>query len=110
LRAFAPEGGNCARMSEEKRRLFPHLGNQLVKIVGCRRTVSGGDSHPRRDIGQNAVIRVEDELALLALLDLFDQQAKLFLDLIVRLVIEIGDAGLDIENGRDRVQEIFAPV
>ena len=62
-----------------------------------------GDSHRRRGIGQNAVIRVVDELAFLALLDLLNEQAKLFLDLIIGLIVEVGDAGLDIENGRDRV-------
>ena len=90
-------------MGEEKRRLFPDLGDQFIQIVGRRRPASRGDSHRRRGIGQNAVIRVVDELAFLALLDLLNEQAKLFLDLIIGLIVEVGDAGLDIENGRDRV-------
>jgi hypothetical protein len=78
------------------------------KSSGVGRPPARGNFHPRRGIGEKTVIRIIEELGLLALLDLFDEQAKLFLDLIIRLVVKVGDTGLHIENGGDRVQEIFA--
>src|SRR6202034_3859702 len=42
--------------------------------------------------GEQAVFAVVDEFAFLSLLHLLDQQAQLFLDLVERLAVKIGDA------------------
>ena len=51
---------------------------------------------------------IVDEFAFLPLLHLLDQQAKLLLHLIERLAVEVGDARLHVEHGRDGLEEIFA--
>ncbi len=38
----------------------------------------------------------------------YDQQAQLLLNLVVGMAVEIGNAGLDVENGGDGVERIFA--
>ena len=61
-------------------------------------------------VGEQAVLRVVDQLALLALLDGLDGQAQLLLDLVVRAAVEVGDAGVDVEHGGDRAQDVLARV
>ena len=41
-------------------------------------------------------------------LDSLDRQAQLLFDLILRTAVEIGNAGVDIEDGRDGAQKILA--
>ena len=109
-RAFAAEGGDGARMGEEEARLLPHFGQKLVEIVWRRRALARLDPLRRRGARQQAVFGVVDQLAFLALLHPFDQQSKLFLNLVERLAVEVGDARLHVENGGDRLEKIFARV
>ena len=97
-------------MGEEEARLLPHLGQQLVEIVGRRRTFAGLDALRRRGAREQAVFGVVDQLAFLALLHPLDQQAELFLNLVERLAVEVGDARLHVEDGGDRLEEILARV
>ncbi len=71
-------------MSEEEGRLFPYAGDQFVEIVGRRRAGAGLDVLRGGGVGEQAVLLVVDQLALLALLDDLDGEAQLFADLVVR--------------------------
>jgi hypothetical protein len=54
------------------------------------------------------VVRVVDQLALLALLDRLDGQPELLGDLVVRAAVKVGDPGVDVDDGRDRAEEVLA--
>src|SRR5262245_20894665 len=95
-------------MREEGSGLLPHDRNQLVEIVGCRRASARRNLHRVRRIGEQAVLRIVDELVLVLLLHLLDENAELLLDLIEWPAIEVRHAGLDVEYRGDRAQEIFA--
>ena len=73
--ALAAERGDGARMRQEERRLLPDLGDELVEVVGRGRALARLDALRVDDVVQQAVVRVVDELALLALLDLLDESA-----------------------------------
>ena len=64
----------------------------------------------RRGVGEQAVLLVVDQLALLALLHLLDEQAELLLDLIEGTAVEVRDARLHVEHGGDRVEQVLARV
>src|SRR6185369_14217655 len=68
-RAFTTERGDRLRMREEERRLFPDLGDQVVQVIRGGRTDARGDALGRNDVAQQAIVRVVDQLALLALFD-----------------------------------------
>ena len=95
-------------MGQEERRLLPHLGNQLIEIIGRRRALAGHDALRRRSVGEQAIFGIVDQLAFLAFLDLFDQQPQLFLNLIEWMAVQVGDAGLHVEHGGDRIEEVLA--
>ena len=94
-------------MGQEEGRLFPDLGQQIVEIVRGRGAGQRRDALLVRDVGQKAVVRVVDQLGFLTFLDGFDGQAELFLDLVVRAAVQIGNAGMHIKNGGDGIEEIF---
>ena len=66
--------------------------------------------HRRRRVGEQAVFRIVDQLALLRLLHLLDEQAELLLDLIEGTAVEVRDARLHVEHGGHRVQEVLARI
>ena len=102
-----PKGGDGARMGQEESRFLPDAREQLIQIVGGRRTLARRDLECRIDIIEQAIVGVVDQLALLALFDLFHGQPQLLPDLVVRMTKEIRDAGVNIHHGRDRTQRIF---
>src|SRR5713101_7999121 len=106
--ALAPEGGDRSRMRQEEGRLFPHFGDQFVQVVGrgCAfsRLYADGFIH----VIEQTVFGVVNQLALLALLDLFDDEAKLLFDLVVGAAVHIGDAGLQVEDCGDSAQGVLA--
>ena len=61
---------------------------------------------PRRV--QQAELRVVDDLELLALLHAFDRQAQLLAQLIVDVVVEVGDAGVQADHRLHDVQLVLA--
>ena len=87
---------------------FQTLVSSSSRSSGVGRRLRVRDDLRRRRIGDQAVIAVVDDFVFLLLLHLLDQQAQLFLNLIVGMAVEIGDAGLDVENRGDGVQRIFA--
>jgi hypothetical protein len=58
----------------------------------------------RGDLGQQAVLRVVDQLGLLALLDGLDRQAQLLGDLVMRAGVQIRHPGVHVEQGGDGSQ------
>jgi hypothetical protein len=107
-RGFAAEGGNGQRVGQEEGGFLPDLGQQLVQVVGGGRAGQREDALLVAHLGQQAVVGVVDQLAFLVFLDGLDGQAQLFLDLVVRAAVEVGDAGVHIQHGGDRVQEVLA--
>ncbi len=95
-------------MGQEEGGLLPDLGQQLVQVVGRGRAGQREDALLVRDLGQQAVVGVVDQLAFLVLLDGLDGQAQLFLDLVMRAAVEVGDARVHIQNGGDGVEEVLA--
>ena len=107
-RGLAAKGGNGQRMGQEECRLLPDLGQQLIEVIGCGRACQREDALLFGDLGQQAVIRVVDQLAFLVLLDGLDGQTQLLLDLVMRAAVEVRDTGMHIQHGADGVQEKFA--
>jgi len=103
-----PKAAIARGLREEEGWLLPHLGDELVEIVGRRRAGARLDPHRFRRVGEQPVLLVVDELALLTLLHLFDQKAQLLLNLIEGMAVEVGHARLHVENGGHRVEEVLA--
>ena len=59
-------------------------------------------------VGEQAVLLVVDELALLALLDGLDGEAELLSDLVVRDAVEVGDARVDVEDRVDGAESMYS--
>ena len=57
-------------------------------------------SAPRWRIAEQPVLLVVDQFSLLTFLDFLNVEPQLFLDLIVRAAVQIGDAGVHIELAR----------
>ena len=97
-------------MGQEERRLLPDLGDQVVQVV------RGGRPGQRRDplrgsaIRDQPVVRADDQLALLVLLDRLDGQPQLFLDLVVRARVQVGDPGVHVQDRGHRVEDVLARV
>ncbi len=62
----------------------------------------------RGDVFEQAVAGVVEELAFLFFLDGFDGEAELLLDLIERVAEEVGDFGLDVDDGGDGIEDKLA--
>ena len=60
------------------------------------------------DLRQQAVLGAVDQLEFLAFLDRLDGQPQLLGDLVVRAGVEVGDPGVDIEQGGDGAQRVLA--
>ena len=97
-------------MGEEEGGLLPDLGEQLIEVVRRGRTGQREDALAVRHLRQQAVVGIVDQLAFLVFLDGFDRQAQLFLDLVVRAAVQVGDAGMDVEHGGDRVEVQLARI
>ena len=105
---MAPEGGNGTWMRQKERGLLPDSRNQFVQIIRSGRAFPRLDLHRVIDVIEQTVLQVVDEFALLPLFDLFDDQAQLFFDLIVRAAVHVGDARLQIEHRGYRAQRVLA--
>lgn len=97
-------------MGQEERRFFPYLGQQLVEVVRGRRAGQREDALLVGHLRQQAVVGVVDQFAFLVFLDGLDGQAQLFLDLVVRAAVQVGDAGVDVKDGRDGIEEVLARI
>ena len=97
-------------MQQEKTGLFPDLGDQLVEVIRRGRASARTDTLRRRHAAQKSIFLVVDQFALLPFLDRLDDEAKLLADLIIRLAVQIRHPGMDIEDGIDRTQIIFAGI
>ena len=105
---FAAERGHAERVGQEEAGRLPHLGDQRVQVVG------GGSAAQRLDrllgghLCEQSVLRVVDQLGLLAFLDGLDGQSQLLGDLVVRARVQVGDPGVHVEQRRDRAQRVLA--
>ena len=95
-------------MREEEGRLFPHFGNEFVQVVGRGGAVARLDALGIRHVLQQAVVVVVDELAFLAFAQALHREGKLLLDLVVGRTEDIRHLCVDIDDGGDRVEDVFA--
>ena len=94
-------------MGHEESRFLPDAREQLIQIIGGRRSLTRLDLECWIDIIEQAIVGVVDQLILLALLHFFHGQPHLLPDLIVRMTKEVRDPSVNIHNGRDGTQRIF---
>ena len=107
LVALTAEGGDGLGVGQE------HLGaaaaaEQLVHVVRGGRAGLGLDPLVVLGVLQQAELGVVDELVLLALAQCLDGQPELVLGLVHRLVVEVGDPGVDLEDGLRDAQLVLA--
>ena len=107
-RAFALERGDRLRMRQKERGLLPDQRQQFVQIVGRRRAVPRADPHRRIDRVDQAEFLAVDDIPFLTLLDAFDRQPHLLFQLIVGIVVQIGDARMHADHGLHRRKRILA--
>ena len=94
-------------MGQQELRL-PAAAEQLVQVVGGRRAGAGVDALLEVGVVQQAELAVVDQLVLLALAQRLDGQPELLLGLVHRLVVEIGDPGVDPQHGLRDAQLVLA--
>src|ERR1700734_1200092 len=92
--ALAAERGDGPRMGEEESGVLPHAGQQFVHVVGGRRAGPGVQPLGEIGVAQQADVGVVDELIFLAFAQGLDGQAELVLDLVHRVVVQVGDPGV----------------
>ncbi len=95
----------CAR---KKAGSFQILRQELVEIVGGGSAFARLHAGLRRDVVQQAVVGVVDQLMLLPLLHLLNGKAQLLANLVVGMAVEIGDAGMHIDDGGDGAERVLA--
>ena len=86
-------------MSNKECRFFPHLREQIIKVIRCRCAVPCTDALAGVDRVKQTEFTVIDELPLLTLFDTLDSQAHLLLYLVVRFIVEVGNTGVNTDNG-----------
>jgi len=106
-RALPPEGGYRFRMGQEEPGLAA-AGEQFVEVVGGGRPAASVDPLSQVGVVQQADVRVVDELVLLSLAQRLDREAELLVDLVHRLVEQVGDPGVHLEHGLGDVQFVLA--
>jgi len=95
-------------MGEKERWFFPNFGEQFVEVVRCGRTFARGNALAGRDIFQQAVFGIVDELAFLAFFYVFHGEAQLFANLIIGIAVEVGDASVDVEHDGNGAEGVLA--
>ena len=105
--ALAAERGDRARVGQEEAGL-PPPAEQLVQVVRGRRAAARGDALLEVGVVQQAELAVVDQLVLLALAQRLDGQPELLLDLVHRLVVEVGDPGVHPQHGLRDAQLVLA--
>ena len=81
---------------------------QLVQVVRGGRAAAGVDALLEVGVVQQAELAVVDQLVLLALAQRLDGQPQLLLGLVHRLVVEVGDPGVDPQHGLGDAQLVLA--
>ena len=97
-------------MREKEGRLLPDQREQFIEVVGRRGAGAGGDPEVGGYLVEQTVVRVVDQLVVLALLDLLDGQAQLLADLVVREVVDVGDPRLNLQHGGHGIEHVLARV
>ncbi len=97
-------------MQQEKAWLLPHLGDQLIHVIGGRRAGARLDALGQNGTAQQTVFLVVDQFAFLALLDGFDRQAQLFSGLVIGFAVEIRYPRMHVEHGIDGGEHVFARI
>ena len=86
-------------MSNKECRFFPHLCEQIVKVIRCRCAVPCTDALAWIGRMKQTELTVIDELPLLTLFDTLDRQTHLLLYLVVWFIVEVRNAGMNTHNG-----------
>jgi hypothetical protein len=105
--ALPEEGRDRLRMGEEHPGLAPHR-QQFVHVVRGGRPGEGADPLSVVHVVQQPELPVVDQLPLLALADLLDGQPQLLGGLVHRIVVEVGDPGVDAQHGLGQGQLVLA--
>ncbi|ARX89221.1 hypothetical protein SMD44_08708 [Streptomyces alboflavus] len=84
------------------------MARRFVEVVGGGRPCVGADALAVVDAVQEPELAVVDQLPLLAFADLLDGQAELLLGLVHRVVVEIGDPGVDAQHRLGERQFVLA--
>ncbi len=102
-----PNAAMARRVREQQPRLAAP-GQQLVEVVRGRRAGAGVDALLEVRVVQQPEVPVVDQLGLLPFPQRLDGQPQLLLGLVHRLVVEIGDPGLDPQNRLRHAQLVLA--
>ena len=101
LGALPAERGDRPRMGQQQPR-FAAPGEQLVEVVGGRRTGAGVDALLEVGVVQQPEVAVVDQLVLLPFAQRLDGQPQLLLGLVHRVVVEVGHPGV---HAQDRLRD-----
>src|SRR5579859_4529997 len=105
--AFAAEGGDRAGVGEEELRAAA-AREQFVQVVGGGGACVGGDALVVVGVVPQPELGDVDQFVFLAFAQFLDGQAQLLLDLVHRLVVEVGDAAVHAQHGLGDGQVVFA--
>src|SRR5580658_10128278 len=97
--AFAAERGNRTRMRQKKCGLLPDARQQIVEVIGSRWARARADSHRGYRGMQQPMFGVVEDFGFLTLFDSLNREAKLLAQLIVNVVVEISDTGMQPNHG-----------
>jgi hypothetical protein len=107
-RTLPAKRSDGARVGEKERGLLPHFSQKLLQIVRCRSAFAGLDALAGRDIFQKAVVWIIDEFAFLIFLYVCDGEPQLLAHLIAGIAVEIGNASVDVQDGGNSAEGVFA--
>ena len=107
LAALSAEGCYGARMSKK----IPGVTNcreHFVEVVRGGRSGAGLDPLTQVGVVQQPELAIVDHFVFLAFAEFFDGEAQLLLGLIHGVVVQIGNAGMNAQNGLRDAERILA--
>lgn len=79
----------------------------MIKIIRGGNTTDGLKTLRGNGIIEETILLVVDQFTFLALLDRFNRQLQLLLDLIMGITVEIGNAGMNIDRCGDSAENVL---
>ena len=105
--AFAGERGDGAGVGEQEL-CAAAAGDEFVEVVGGGWAGAGADALGEVAVVEQAEVGVVDELVFLAFAQGVDGELELVLGLVHRVVVEVGDAGVDAQDGLRDAELVLA--